>query len=48
MAEEYLSALECLKLAHAIDPENPILHEQTIRFRQAGKKQFRLLLVLDR
>ncbi|KAK3060496.1 hypothetical protein LTS18_008422, partial [Coniosporium uncinatum] len=30
----YLLALKCLLAAHSIDPENPILHAQLIRFKQ--------------
>ncbi|KAF2189796.1 TPR-like protein [Zopfia rhizophila CBS 207.26] len=33
--KKYLLALKCLLAARAIDPENPTLHEQAIRFRQA-------------
>ncbi|KAF2279639.1 N-alpha-acetyltransferas-like protein 15 [Westerdykella ornata] len=33
--KKYLLALKCLNAARAIDPENPKLHEQAIRFRQA-------------
>ncbi|KAF2145408.1 uncharacterized protein K452DRAFT_324414 [Aplosporella prunicola CBS 121167] len=32
--KKYLLALKCLRDAHAIDPENPTLHEQTVRFQQ--------------
>ncbi|KAL6706521.1 hypothetical protein ACN47E_005460 [Coniothyrium glycines] len=33
--EKYLLALKCLEAAKQIDSENPKLHEQSIRFRQA-------------
>ncbi|KAF2964432.1 hypothetical protein GQX73_g9157 [Xylaria multiplex] len=32
--EKYLLALHCLNAALAIDPANPVVHEQTVRFRQ--------------
>ncbi|KAF2264469.1 N-alpha-acetyltransferas-like protein 15 [Lojkania enalia] len=33
--KKYLLALKCLLAAQALDPENPIAHEQAIRFHQA-------------
>jgi tetratricopeptide (TPR) repeat protein len=33
--DKHLLALKCLQSAREIDPENPKLHEQSIRFRQA-------------
>ncbi|KAI4912693.1 hypothetical protein J4E90_006099 [Alternaria incomplexa] len=35
---KYLLALKCLQSAREIDPENPKLHEQSVRFRQAISK----------
>lgn len=35
---KYLLALKCLQAAREIDPENPKLHEQSVRFRQAISK----------
>ncbi|KAE8851666.1 hypothetical protein PTNB73_00682 [Pyrenophora teres f. teres] len=35
---KYLLALKCLQAAREIDPENPKLHEQSVRFRQALTK----------
>ncbi|KAI2487514.1 NMDA receptor-regulated protein 1 [Pyrenophora tritici-repentis] len=35
---KYLLALKCLQAAQEIDPENPKLHEQSVRFRQALTK----------
>lgn len=42
---KWLLALKCLRSAHEIDPENPTLHHQTVRFKQARKF---LLLILHR
>lgn len=33
--KKYLLALKCLVAAQELDPENPVLHEQKIRFRKA-------------
>ncbi|KAF2131503.1 N-alpha-acetyltransferas-like protein 15 [Dothidotthia symphoricarpi CBS 119687] len=35
--KNYLLAMKCLQAAREIDPENPKLHEQSVRFRQAVK-----------
>ncbi|OAG22220.1 TPR-like protein [Alternaria alternata] len=35
---KFLLALKCLQAAREIDPENPKLHEQSVRFRQALAK----------
>jgi peptide alpha-N-acetyltransferase len=35
-AGKYLQALKCLNAAHALDPENPKVHEQAVRFRKAS------------
>ncbi|KAL1629852.1 hypothetical protein SLS56_005120 [Neofusicoccum ribis] len=32
--KKWLLALKCLRSAHEIDPENPTLHHQTVRFKQ--------------
>jgi hypothetical protein len=32
--EKYLLALKCLEAAREVDPEDPTLHEQSVRFRQ--------------
>ncbi|KAF2745549.1 N-alpha-acetyltransferas-like protein 15 [Sporormia fimetaria CBS 119925] len=32
--KKYLLALACLNAVKAVDPENPVLHEQAVRFRQ--------------
>ncbi|KAF2856293.1 N-alpha-acetyltransferas-like protein 15 [Plenodomus tracheiphilus IPT5] len=36
--KKYLLALKCLEAAREIDPENPKLHEQSVRFRQTLSK----------
>ena len=35
--EKYLLALRCLLAARSVDPEDPTLHEQIIRFQKTGK-----------
>ena len=35
--QKFLLALKCLIAAHKLDPEQPVLHEQLVRFRQARK-----------
>jgi N-alpha-acetyltransferase 15/16, NatA auxiliary subunit len=35
--EKYLLALKCLRAAASLEPENPTLHEQLIRFRLEGR-----------
>lgn len=37
MTEKWLLALKCLRSAHEIDPENPTLHHQTVRFKHTRK-----------
>lgn len=41
--EKYLLALKCLNAARELDPENPKLHEQAIRFHRACKSPHKLL-----
>jgi hypothetical protein len=36
LPDKYLLALKCLQAAREMDPENPKLHEQSVRFRQAS------------
>jgi tetratricopeptide (TPR) repeat protein len=36
-AEKYLLAFKCLEAARAVDPEDPTLHEQSVRFRQTSQ-----------
>ncbi|KAI8936264.1 hypothetical protein NX059_006686 [Plenodomus lindquistii] len=36
--KKYLLALKCLEAARELDPENPKLHEQSVRFRQTLSK----------
>ena len=37
LPDKYLLALKCLQAAPEIDAENPKLHEQSVRFRQASR-----------
>jgi len=45
-SDKYLLALKCLQSAREIDPENPKLHEQSVRFRQASKLHPECLVTL--